>query len=191
MRRITAAATVVAGFGRVGGTADDVLCGDTSTGALVNASPRPMRYALAGGLAAGALDITYACVFWALKAGVPAQRIFQSVAAGLLGGASFKGGWPTAVLGLALHFFIATSMSVTYYLAARRRPLLRDRPVICGAAYGLLLYVIMNYIVVPLSAAAHGGAKDPLWVALSIVVHAVLIGIPVALLTRRGLLAPA
>ena len=48
----------------------------------------------------------------------------------------------------------------------------------------------MNYIVVPLSAAAHGGAKDPLWVALSIVVHAVLIGIPIALLTRRALLAP-
>jgi hypothetical protein len=33
---------------------------------------------LAGGLVAGALDITYACVFWAIKAGVPAQRIFQS-----------------------------------------------------------------------------------------------------------------
>jgi len=49
----------------------------------------------------------------------------------------------------------------------------------------------MNHIVVPLSAAAHGGAKDPLWVTLSIVVHAVLIGIPIALLTRRALLAPA
>jgi len=126
VRGITAGAVVVAGCGRVGGTADDVPCGDISTGAPVNASPRPMRYVLAGGL-----------------------------------------------------------------VAARRRPLLRDRPVACGAAYGLLLYAIMNYVVVPLSAAAHGGAKDPLWVALSIVVHAVLIGIPIALLTRRGLLAPA
>ena len=142
---------------------------------------------LAGGLVAGALDITYACVFWWLKAGVPARRIFQSVAAGLLGAASFTGGWATAVLGLALHFFIATSMSLTYYLVARRWPLLHERAVPCGAAYGLLLYVIMNSIVGPLSAVGHGGAKDPLWVVLSVVVHAVLIGIPIALFTRRAL----
>jgi len=147
----------------------------------------PRRLVLAGGLVAGALDITYACVFWAIKAGVPAQRIFQSVAAGLLGTASFTGGWPTAVLGLALHFFIATTMSVTYYVAARRIPILGGRPVPFGAAYGLLLYVIMNYVVVPLSAAGHGGAKDPLWVALSIVVHMFLIGVPIALFTGRAL----
>jgi hypothetical protein len=149
-------------------------------------APRPTRYVLAGGLVAGALDITYACVFWAIKAGVPAQRIFQSVAAGLLGAASFKGGWSTAILGLGLHFFIATTMSVTYYLVSRRVPILADRPIPFGAAYGVLLYVIMNYVVVPLSAAGHGGAKDPLWVMLSVVVHVVLIGIPIALFARRA-----
>ena len=45
----------------------------------------------------------------------------------------------------------------------------------------------MNYVVVPLSAAPRGGAKDPLWVALSVAVHAVLIGMPIALFTRRAL----
>ena len=148
---------------------------------------RALRFVVAGGLLAGALDITYACLFWAIKAGVPAQRIFQSVAAGLLGKDSFTGGWPTAILGLALHFFIATTMSVTYFLVARRVPTLGVRPVPFGAAYGLLLYVIMNYVVVPLSNAPHGGTKDPLWVGLSIVVHMVLIGIPIALFTRRAL----
>jgi hypothetical protein len=141
---------------------------------------------LAGGLVAGALDITYACTFWAIKAGVPAQRIFQSVAAGLLGRASFTGGWGTAILGLGLHFFIATTMSVTYYVVSRRVPVLAERPIPFGAAYGLLLYVIMNYVVVPLSAASGGGRKDPLWVGLSIVVHVVLIGIPIALFTWRA-----
>jgi len=148
---------------------------------------RALRFVVAGGLLAGALDITYACLFWAIKAGVPAQRIFQSVAAGLLGKDSFTGGWPTAILGLALHFFIATTMSVTYFLVARRVLTLGVRPVPFGAAYGLLLYVIMNYVVVPLSNAPHGGAKDPLWVGLSIVVHMVLIGIPIAVFTRRAL----
>jgi uncharacterized membrane protein YagU involved in acid resistance len=140
---------------------------------------------LAGGLVAGALDIAYACAFWAVKAGVPPRRIFQSVAAGLLGRASFEGGAATAALGLALHFLIATSMSAAYYLVARRWPLLWRRPVPCGAAYGLILYGVMNYIVVPLSAAGPG-SKDPLWIALSIAVHVLLIGIPIALFARRA-----
>ncbi|HEY7634619.1 MAG TPA: hypothetical protein VH763_03685 [Gemmatimonadales bacterium] len=150
---------------------------------LLTRQHRAAAYILAGGIIAGTLDIVYACVFWALKAAAPAQRIFQSVAAGLLGQASFEGGAATAALGLALHYFIATTMSVVYYLVARRWPLLWRRPVLCGAGYGLILYGVMNDIVVPLSAAGHGGAKDPLWVTLSIVVHMFLIGVPIALLT--------
>jgi hypothetical protein len=55
--------------------------------------------------------------------------------------------------------------------------------VLCGVGYGLLLYGIMNYFVVPLSAAG-GGSKDSLWVSLSILVHMFLIGGPIALATR-------
>ena len=146
----------------------------------------PLRLVLAGGLVAGTFDIVYACVFWGLKAGVPVRRILQSVAAGLLGKASFEGGAATAALGLGLHYFIACSMAVAYYLVARRMPALRERPVPYGAAYGLLLYGIMNYVVVPLSAAGGGGAKDPLWVGLSIVVHMFLIGVPIALFVRAA-----
>jgi hypothetical protein len=145
----------------------------------------PWAWVLAGGLVAGALDIVYACVFWAVKADLPARRILQSVAAGLLGEASFEGGAATAVVGLVLHFFIATSMSVAYYLVAARWTLLRERAVLCGAGYGLLLYGIMNYIVVPLSAAGPG-SRDPLWVGLTIVVHVLLIGIPISLFARRA-----
>ena len=79
---------------------------------------RAVLLVLAGGLVAGTLDITYACVFWAIKAGAPPARIFQSVARGLLGAASFRGGAATAALGLFLHYFIATTMSFVYYFAA-------------------------------------------------------------------------
>jgi hypothetical protein len=146
----------------------------------------PLVFVVAGGLVAGTLDIAYACIFWAIKRDVPVQRILQSVAAGLLGEATFEGGRATAALGLALHFFIALSMSVTYYVVARRWPLLRHRPLPVGAGYGLLLYGIMNFVVVPLSAAGPG-SKDPLWIALSVAVHALLIGIPIALFARRAL----
>jgi uncharacterized membrane protein YagU involved in acid resistance len=102
----------------------------------------------------------------------------------LLGEASFEGGGSTAALGLVLHYLIALSMSVVYYLVAFRWALLWQRPLVCGAGYGLLLYAIMNYLVVPLSAAGGGGSKDPLWITLSIAVHALLIGVPIALFVR-------
>ena len=150
---------------------------------------RPLRFVLAGGLVAGALDITYACVFWAIKAGVPAQRIFQSVAAGLLGKASFEEGAATAVLGLSLHFFIASTMALTYYLVSRRWTVLVRRPVPLGIAYGLLLYVVMNYIVVPLSAAGPG-SRDPTWITMTVAVHGFLIGLPIAWFASRAPLSP-
>ncbi len=144
---------------------------------------------VAGGAVAGALDITYACAFWAIKAGVPARRILQSVAAGLLGrDAAVAGGIATAALGLALHFFIALTMAAVYFLVARRWPLLWRRAWAMGAVYGLWLYIAMNYIVVPLSAAGGGGAsRDPLWVTLSVLVHVLFIGIPCAIAARHGI----
>jgi hypothetical protein len=147
-------------------------------------------FVVAGGLVAGALDITYACVYWAIKAAVPARRIFQSVAAGVLGReASVQGGNATAALGLALHFFIALTMAAVYFLVARRWPLLWRRAWLLGAIYGLWLYIAMTYIVVPLSrAGGGGGSNDPLWVTLSVIVHVVFIGVPCALGARSGVL---
>jgi ribose/xylose/arabinose/galactoside ABC-type transport system permease subunit len=145
---------------------------------------RPI-FALYGGLVAGTFDITYACVFWALKAGVAPERIFQSVAAGLLGRASFSGGFKTAALGLFLHYFIATTMSLVYYLVSGWWKPLYRQPWFYGPVYGLLLYGVMNHIVLPLSRALPG-SKNPLWVGLSIAVHMLLIGVPIALFARKA-----
>lgn len=159
-----------------------------TTSSIIRPRSHPFPFLLAGGLLVGTLDIAYACIFWGVKASVPVQRIFQSVAAGLLGEAAFEGGWGTAALGLGLHFLIATSMCLAYYLVARRWSLLWRRPVLVGAWYGLLLYGIMNYVVVPLSAAG-SGSKNPLWIGLSLVVHIVLIGIPCAIFAARAVRA--
>ena len=154
--------------------------------AIAPATPRAWAFVAAGGLVAAALDIVYAWLFWKLKAGVTMERILQSVAAGLLGDASRAGGSATAVLGLALHSLIALTMSTTYYLTARRWMVLAARPLLYGAAYGLALYVVMNHIVIPLSAASRG-SSDPLWVTLTITVHVLFVGIPIAIATKRAL----
>ena len=149
---------------------------------------KPWMFVLLGGLVAGTFDITYACTFWAIKRGVLPTRVFQSVASGVLGDSSFTGGWRSATLGLVLHYFIATSMAVTYYLFARKWSDLWQRPWVYGPLYGVLLYGIMNYIVVPLSA-ANPGSRNLVWVLLSVAVHAFLIGTPIALFARRAGLA--
>ena len=145
---------------------------------------------VAGGLVAGAFDIAYACIFWALKAGVVPRRILQSVAAGLIGReAAVQGGNATAALGFVLHFFIALTMAAIYFLVSRHWSLLWRRAWMLGAIYGLWLYIAMNYIVVPMSRAGGGGTnRDPVWITLSVLVHVVLIGIPCAVGARYGIL---
>jgi hypothetical protein len=143
----------------------------------------PLAAVVAGGVVAGVLDIVFAYAFWAIKVGVAPSRILQSVATGVLGQASFSGGLATAALGFALQLLIAVTMAATYYVVARRWSLLVRERVACGAAYGLVLYGAMRYVVVPLSAARSGGPQDPLWVGLSVVAHVVLIGIPIGLVS--------
>src|SRR5262249_3056746 len=93
-----------------------------------------------GGLACGVFDITQACIAWGIQNNLPPMRIFQSVAAGVLGRSASQGGAKTAALGLALHFFIAFSWAAIYYLASRRLPIMVDRPILCGLLYGELVW---------------------------------------------------
>jgi hypothetical protein len=65
--------------------------------------PNTARAILLGGLIVGTLDITDAIVFFGLTRNVRPYRIFQSVASGLLGRASYSGGMKTVVLGAFLH----------------------------------------------------------------------------------------
>ncbi|HSY47316.1 MAG TPA: hypothetical protein VLC46_00755 [Thermoanaerobaculia bacterium] len=143
--------------------------------------------ALAGGtLVIGSLDITYAMLFWTFR-GVGPTRVLQSVAAGLIGReAAVSGGMKTALLGLALHYFISFSIVLVYWIGAKLMPVLRRHAVICGATYGVLVYIVMNYVVIPLSM-THNGPFNLLWVACSVIVHAFLIGMPAALFAKAAL----
>ncbi len=142
-----------------------------------------------GGLACGVFDITQAMIAFRLQAGVTPVRVLQSVASGLLGKSSFQGGTKTAILGAFLHFFIAFSWAAIFYVASRRLTFLLERPVISGLLYGEFVWLVMNFVVLPLSA-IH---RWPVWNAASIITgpigHTVLVGLPIALAVSR--FAPA
>jgi hypothetical protein len=141
---------------------------------------------LLGTLAVGVLDILDALIFFSLR-GVSPIRILQSIASGVLGRTAYQGGMPTALLGLALHFVVAFCIVSVYFIVTRFLPWLHRQPFLYGAIYGLLAYFGMNYVVVPLSAAAVGSGPPPAPVLINgLLIHMLGVGIPAALAARAG-----
>jgi hypothetical protein len=140
---------------------------------------------LCGGLTIAAADLVY-CVIWWSPQGVPPSRILQAIASGVLGPASHQGGAATALLGLVLQCFIATMYVVAYTLVASRLDALLRHPLRYGIAYGMLLLLLMNQVVVPLSAAPQPLHPDVAWMLGNIPANAVF-GVICALTARRAL----
>lgn len=145
--------------------------------------PSLARVIAGAGLLVGTLDITDAFIFFGLR-GVPPSHILQSIAYALIGRSAFSQGAYSAALGLLLHFFIATTWAAVYLLASRKLPLSRH-PWLYGALYGIVIYIVMNYAVLPLS---HIGLRPlpPLAAFINgILALVVCIGIPLAFIARR------
>lgn len=122
---------------------------------------------LVGGLAIAALDFAFCLAFW-WPLGATAQRVLQGVAAGLLGRAAYAGGASTAVLGALGMLVIGSAFVLAYALVARHAAGLRHHARALGPVYGLLLYLVMTRIVVPLSAAPSPGRAELAWALASL-----------------------
>jgi hypothetical protein len=141
-----------------------------------------------GGFFIGLFDLLFAFIFYGLILGVPYLRIFQSVAAGVLGRPrATAGGVPTFLLGILLHFVVATCIATVYYLATLVLPVLLRHPVVSGLIYGVVAYFGMKYIVLPISAIGQRGNLPRFSILVTeLIGHAVLVGLPVALLAHRS-----
>ena len=140
------------------------------------------RAILTAGLVVGVLDISSAFVIW-WQRGVGARRGLQGIAAGLLGASSFDGGLVTAGLGLALHFFVAFVVVSIFYLASRKIEFLTIHPVVSGVLYGIGVYIVMYWFVLPM---AFPTFRHRLWnELLAVAIHISLIGLPCALIVCR------
>jgi uncharacterized membrane protein YagU involved in acid resistance len=136
-----------------------------------------------GGLTSGVLDLLYATASVVMR-GYPAIILPQAIATGLLGVKSFKGGVPTAILGVALEFLITFVATAVYYAASRKLTFLIRHAVRWGLLYGVAIYFFMNLIVVPLSAAPKFDHTLASRVS-DFLVHLFFIGLPMALAVRR------
>lgn len=136
-----------------------------------------------GTVVAGTLDIVAAIFVWSLR-DVPATRVLQSIASGLLGKDAFAGGNATAWYGLLLHFLIMSGIALVFVFASRRLEILLRHPLLAGAAYGLVVFAIMTYVVVPLSASPIK-PPPPLQVLEGLLIHMICVGLPISLTAHR------
>lgn len=148
-------------------------------------SRSPLLQVLAGGITLATLDLIYACSIWAWLKHVPPTHVLQFIASGALGDAAFEGGNATALLGAGFHYFIATLMVLSYYLVSRRYRALMQHPVRYGLPFGLLLWGVMTYVVVPLSLAQPSAKPLMLAFVTNFLMH-LLFGVICAWFARRA-----
>lgn len=115
---------------------------------MISTRYREMVTSLIAGLAAGTVDIGAAALIYRVSPRV----ILQAIAAGLLGRRSFSGGMETALLGLILQWVMSCVIAAIYVLATRRWTTLSRAWIPWGLLFGIAVFIVMNFVVVPLSA---------------------------------------
>ena len=136
-------------------------------------------------LIAGTLDIADALIFYGLR-GVPPLGLLRFIAACLLGVSALHGGMGMAALGLGIHYTITLFWSALFLLAAMRVNFLTRYAIAGGLLYGVLIYVVMNFVVLPLTRLPPRTHH----LAPAVLINGVLalmlfMGLPIALIARR------
>jgi len=137
------------------------------------------------GLIAGTLDISENIIYNHFR-GVTMKMIFQYIASGLIGMKSFSLGAESVALGVAIHYAIAMTWTLAFYFLSRKLTILTRRAAISGIVYGGVVYAIMNFVVLPLTALPHAPKAMTVASRVSGVLALLLcIGLTVSLLMRK------
>lgn len=152
-----------------------------------NGRPRALQTIALGGLAIGVLDFIDASTFFPLYYGITFQQVWWGPASGIIGReAARAGGWNTVLFGILMHFTVAFCIASVYFLLSRNIYYLIRHPVISGFVFGISAHFVMQCIVLPLSARATSPSSvlnEPVGSMLnSLIGHALLVGLPVALI---------
>lgn len=143
-----------------------------ATRAELTTSNGVQAIAIAGSIA-GTFDLIQAIALFG-------RRIPLVIAAGLLGRQALHGGPLIYALGVLLHFFIASTAAAVYYGASRTLRFLTQHPLVCGVFYGIAVELVMNLLVLPLSALHSAGPYRLQELILGLVVHMFTVGLPIA-----------
>jgi hypothetical protein len=110
-----------------------------------------LKTSIYAGLIAGTVDIGAACTINQIGP-VP---ILRFIASGLLGSPLAHEPW-VYCLGLVLQWIMSIIIAAIFVFAAGKIPALLRRWAAAGIAYGVVVYFVMTFVVVPLSRAKSG-----------------------------------
>jgi hypothetical protein len=141
--------------------------------------PRILTAILVGGFVAGSLDLTLAFISFG-------SRMPQGIAAGLVGRqTAFTGGAATWILGVLLHYTIAFGAAAIYCLSSLRLSFLKQHFIVCGLFFGIAIHLVMNLVILPISAMHAMGPYQYRGLTEGLLVHMFLIGLPIAFSLNR------
>ncbi|MBS1523278.1 MAG: DUF1440 domain-containing protein [Bacteroidetes bacterium] len=131
-------------------------------------------------LLTGTLD-AFAAILISYK--IPPAVIFKFIASGWFGKEAMSGSTSMILWGLIFHYLIAAFFTVTlFFLYPRIVKILKNKYLI-GIIYGLAIWVIMNYVVLPMTnIPKRHGHLELVSLLKGIAALIICIGIPVALI---------
>ena len=143
---------------------------------------------LIGGVIIGLLHIVIQLgIVFSLLGGTPFMSVLQYIASGIMGDAAYAGGIRTALFGLVLEFAMTIIIAGIFVFSADRIALLRKNVIAGSLLYGFGVFVVMNFVVQPLSSAATL-PPPAMWLLIEIVLeHILLIGLPLGILVKRNM----
>lgn len=134
-------------------------------------------------LLAGTLDILAAIVSTYIRFGLGPDRVFKFIASGVFGDSAFSGGTSMIFAGIIFHYFIASIWTLLFFILY---PKLRNtkQKIIGGLLYGIIIWLIMNMIVVPLSNAPEIKFNFPS-VLFDVTYLMLFVGLPISLMYHK------
>lgn len=129
-----------------------------------------LRDAIPGGIVLGCADILFAWLFWRSQ-GLTIAGVFQSIARGVYGRQAMSMGSTSVATGAACHFFIAVCMVCAWVAFISFNPWFNKRWWWWGALYGLLLYLFMNFVLLPITPVGWPKPGNPGWIEASVSMH--------------------
>jgi hypothetical protein len=152
---------------------------------IIHSKPSPLSTILLAGLIAGILDGSAASIQFMINSGGKSPAIvFKYISSALLGKEAYAGGTGMVILGIFLHILIATIFAGIFYLLYKNVNWISNNILLSGIIYGILVWVAMNRVVVPLSKIPRPKSFDLTKASIAMLILIFCIGIPIALITQ-------
>lgn len=135
----------------------------------------------------GTLDGLAAVINTYLKTGRGPDLVFKFIASGVIGSNAFSGGVVILIIGILFHYLIAFIWTLLYFLVYPKLKISASHKIISGIIYGVLIWLVMNLIVLPISNTPP--IKFQFWnTVLGISYIMFLVGLPISIIYHKYLL---